>query len=184
MIAQPYKLHIERRDTARNMARFYVLSIRPDFVWRNSDDAPFVAHAREASERPTMPRVGEASTAAATWSCTATRNSPPRNRFAHSWRPAPSGLAPVGDGRLQAPKNELDSSFATRQAVQFAPVTTMNSLCPSRAIWTTGLVPKNARNDYKAIVIVEPVDGQAGWHKPRQIEIKHGLPPDRKTKPN
>ncbi len=29
MIAQPYELHIERRDAARNMARYYVLSIRP-----------------------------------------------------------------------------------------------------------------------------------------------------------
>ena len=29
MIAQPYQLHVERRDAARNMARYYVLSIRP-----------------------------------------------------------------------------------------------------------------------------------------------------------
>jgi predicted DNA-binding WGR domain protein len=29
MIAQPYELYIERRDPARNMARYYVLSIRP-----------------------------------------------------------------------------------------------------------------------------------------------------------
>jgi len=27
MIAQQYRLHIERRDTGRNMARFYALSI-------------------------------------------------------------------------------------------------------------------------------------------------------------
>ena len=30
MIAQPYDLYIERRDPTRNMARFYVLSIRPN----------------------------------------------------------------------------------------------------------------------------------------------------------
>lgn len=29
MNAQPYRLYIERRDPARNMARFYVLSIEP-----------------------------------------------------------------------------------------------------------------------------------------------------------
>lgn len=29
MIAQPYQLYIERRDPARNMARYYVLSIEP-----------------------------------------------------------------------------------------------------------------------------------------------------------
>jgi predicted DNA-binding WGR domain protein len=29
MIAQPYELRIERRDPGRNMARYYVLSIRP-----------------------------------------------------------------------------------------------------------------------------------------------------------
>lgn len=29
MIAQPYQLHIERRDPARNMARYYALSIEP-----------------------------------------------------------------------------------------------------------------------------------------------------------
>jgi predicted DNA-binding WGR domain protein len=29
MIAQPYELYIERRDPARNMSRYYVLSIRP-----------------------------------------------------------------------------------------------------------------------------------------------------------
>ena len=29
MIAQPYALRIERRDPARNMARYYVLSIQP-----------------------------------------------------------------------------------------------------------------------------------------------------------
>jgi predicted DNA-binding WGR domain protein len=29
MIAQPYELYIERRDPTRNMARYYVLSIRP-----------------------------------------------------------------------------------------------------------------------------------------------------------
>jgi len=28
MIAQPYELYIERRDPTRNMARFYVLSLR------------------------------------------------------------------------------------------------------------------------------------------------------------
>jgi predicted DNA-binding WGR domain protein len=30
MIAQPYELYIERRDPTRNMARYYVLSIRPN----------------------------------------------------------------------------------------------------------------------------------------------------------
>lgn len=29
MIAQPYQLYVERRDPARNMARYYVLSIEP-----------------------------------------------------------------------------------------------------------------------------------------------------------
>ncbi|TCK19618.1 putative DNA-binding WGR domain protein [Ancylobacter aquaticus] len=29
MIAQPYQLYVERRDTVRNMARFYALSIEP-----------------------------------------------------------------------------------------------------------------------------------------------------------
>ena len=29
MIAQPYHLYVERRDPARNMARYYVLSIEP-----------------------------------------------------------------------------------------------------------------------------------------------------------
>lgn len=29
MIAQPYQLYVERRDPARNMARYYALSIEP-----------------------------------------------------------------------------------------------------------------------------------------------------------
>jgi len=29
MIAQPYKLYVERTDTAKNMARFYAMSIEP-----------------------------------------------------------------------------------------------------------------------------------------------------------
>ena len=29
MIAQRYEIYIERRDAARNMARFYILTIRP-----------------------------------------------------------------------------------------------------------------------------------------------------------
>ena len=29
MIAQPYELHVERRDSAQNMARYYVLAIQP-----------------------------------------------------------------------------------------------------------------------------------------------------------
>lgn len=29
MIAQPYQLYVERRDPARNMARYYVLAIEP-----------------------------------------------------------------------------------------------------------------------------------------------------------
>ncbi len=29
MIAQPYQLYVERRDLARNMARYYMLSIEP-----------------------------------------------------------------------------------------------------------------------------------------------------------
>jgi len=32
MIAQPYKLHVERRDPARNIARYYVLSIQPTLL--------------------------------------------------------------------------------------------------------------------------------------------------------
>lgn len=30
MIMQPYQLYIERRDPARNMARFYAMDIRPN----------------------------------------------------------------------------------------------------------------------------------------------------------
>ncbi len=29
MIAQPYKLYVERTDTSKNMARFYAMSIEP-----------------------------------------------------------------------------------------------------------------------------------------------------------
>ena len=29
MIAQPYQLYVERTDTAKNMARFYAMSIEP-----------------------------------------------------------------------------------------------------------------------------------------------------------
>ncbi|MCD4658486.1 WGR domain-containing protein [Agrobacterium sp.] len=30
MLAQPYQLYVERRDSAKNMARFYSMSIEPD----------------------------------------------------------------------------------------------------------------------------------------------------------
>ncbi|MBR0801213.1 WGR domain-containing protein [Bradyrhizobium jicamae] len=30
MIAQPYRLYVERKDASKNMARFYVMLIEPD----------------------------------------------------------------------------------------------------------------------------------------------------------